>query len=210
LKLGVPNGQHLINDQNIRLKMRGHGETKPHMHAAGVTFHGRVDEIIYSRKAHDLIELGTNLGLTHAHNGTIQKNILPAREFRMKARAHLKETGHPSSNTCMPGRRRGNAAQDLQERGFPGTVPSNDTQAFTAGHLEGDALQGTEALPVLAVPFENLGVRVFPPTNTGPPRLQVTLQCAVANDPQTVLLVEILYFNCVVRHLLVLQWTMRK
>ena len=37
--------------------MRGHGKRQPHIHAAAVTFHRRVQKLLHLRKRHNLIEL---------------------------------------------------------------------------------------------------------------------------------------------------------
>ena len=44
-----------------RLEMRGDGERQPHVHAAGVALHRRVDELLDLGEGDDLVELAADL-----------------------------------------------------------------------------------------------------------------------------------------------------
>ena len=54
--------------QNLRLQMRGHGKGQPHIHAAAVTFHRRVQKLFHLGKRHNLIKLLPYLRPAHAQN----------------------------------------------------------------------------------------------------------------------------------------------
>src|ERR1700760_1283106 len=51
LKLGIADRQHLVDNQNFRLQMRGNGECKPNVHAGGVPLDGRIENRSTSAKA---------------------------------------------------------------------------------------------------------------------------------------------------------------
>ena len=57
LELGVADRQHLVDDQDFRLQVRGHGERQPHVHAAGIVLDRRVEELLDLGEGDDLVEL---------------------------------------------------------------------------------------------------------------------------------------------------------
>ena len=62
LELGVADRQHLVDDQDLRLEMRRHGEGEPHVHAARVALDRRVEELLDLGEGDDLVELALDLG----------------------------------------------------------------------------------------------------------------------------------------------------
>ena len=57
LELGVADGEHLVDDQDLRLEVRGDGEGQAHVHAAGVALDRRVEELLDLGEGDDLVEL---------------------------------------------------------------------------------------------------------------------------------------------------------
>ena len=57
LELGVADGEHLVDEQDLRLEVRGDREREPHVHPARVALHGRVDELLDLGELDDLVEL---------------------------------------------------------------------------------------------------------------------------------------------------------
>ena len=53
-----------------------------------------------------LIELSVDLAPLHAENGSAQVDVLAARQFGMKARAHLDQRGDASAEANLAARRR--------------------------------------------------------------------------------------------------------
>ena len=96
LKLGIPHRQHFIDDENLRIEVRGDGEGKPDIHAAGVALDRRVNEFFDSGKSDDFIEFSANLGPSHAQDGAIKENILSSGQLGVKARANLEQAGDAS------------------------------------------------------------------------------------------------------------------
>ena len=50
LELRVPDGEHLVDEQDLGLEVRGDGEREPHVHAARVALDRRVDEPLDARR----------------------------------------------------------------------------------------------------------------------------------------------------------------
>src|SRR5688572_20630953 len=46
LKSHIANRQHFVDDENLSLEMRGDGKSEPHVHAARVTLHGRIQKLL--------------------------------------------------------------------------------------------------------------------------------------------------------------------
>src|ERR1044072_631229 len=78
LKLRVADGQHLVDDQNLSLHVRGDAEREAHVHSGRVTLYGCVNELLDFRERYNLVELATDLRLAHAEYCTVEKDILAA------------------------------------------------------------------------------------------------------------------------------------
>ena len=52
----VADGQHLVDEQHVRIDVNRHGEAEPHVHAGRVGLHRRVDELPQLGELDDLVE----------------------------------------------------------------------------------------------------------------------------------------------------------
>ena len=86
LKLGVADRQHLVDDQDLRLQVRGHRERQPHVHAARVALDRRVDEPLDPGELDDLVELRLDLAPAHAEDRAVEEDVLAARSARGESR----------------------------------------------------------------------------------------------------------------------------
>ena len=57
LELGVTDSKHLVDEQDLRLEVRGDRECKADGHPARVPLHRSVEELTYTRELDDLVEL---------------------------------------------------------------------------------------------------------------------------------------------------------
>ena len=56
LELGVTDGEDLVDDQHVRLQVRGHREGQAQVHAAGVALDRGVQEALDAGEVDDLVE----------------------------------------------------------------------------------------------------------------------------------------------------------
>ena len=91
LERGVADGQHLVDDQDLRLQMRGHGEREAHVHAARIALHRRIEELLDLGERDDLVELRGDLGLRHAEDGAVEKDVFAAGQLRVEAGADFEK-----------------------------------------------------------------------------------------------------------------------
>jgi len=151
LKSRIPDSQHLIHQQYLRVHMRRHRKRQPHIHPARVPLHRCIQELLYLSELHNLIELRIDLPLLHTQDGTIEVDILAARQFRMEARAHLQQTAHPATEDHFPLGGVGYAGEDLQQGGFACAVTADDADDLAAVDGEIDVAQGPEYFVLLVV-----------------------------------------------------------
>ena len=62
LELGIPDGQHLVDDQDLRLEVRRDRKRETHVHAAGITLHGCLEKSLDAGKSDDLVVFPADLG----------------------------------------------------------------------------------------------------------------------------------------------------
>ena len=91
MKLGVADGENLVDDEDFRIQMRRDRKSKARVHAAGITLHRRIDESLDAGEIDDLVKLAGDLRAAHAENGAVEEHVFPAAEFGVKARANLKQ-----------------------------------------------------------------------------------------------------------------------
>ena len=140
----VADGQHLVDDQDLRLQVRGDGEGQPHVHPRGVALHRRVEELLDLGEGDDLVELAVDLHLPHAQDGAVEIDILPAGKLRMETRPHLEQRGDSSSQPDDALGRLRDPAEDLEQGRFARTVAADEPDDLPPLDVEGDVPQGPE------------------------------------------------------------------
>src|SRR5262249_12892122 len=93
LERRIPDGQHFVQDEDLRLQMGRHREGQTDVHATGVALHGRVQEFVNLRKVYDGVEFAPDLLPAHAEDGAVEKNVFPARQLGVEARADFEQAG---------------------------------------------------------------------------------------------------------------------
>src|SRR4051812_4179301 len=86
LEGGVADSQHFVNQQDLRLKVRGHCKSEAHVHSRRVALDWRVNETLDLCESDDLVEFTRDLTPSHAQYRRVQKGILSPRQLRVKSR----------------------------------------------------------------------------------------------------------------------------
>ncbi len=68
------------------LRMGGHGKGQAHVHAAGVAFDRRIQELLYLGEGHDLVELAVDLSAFHAQACAERSRSISGRAFTSASR----------------------------------------------------------------------------------------------------------------------------
>ena len=121
-EMQVPDRQHFVDDQNLRLEVRGDGKRQPHVHPARIGLHWRMDELLELGEGDDGVELADDLRAKHAEDRPVEEDVLPARQIRMEAGADLEEARDAAAQIDVAFGRRGNPRQDLPQRALAGAV----------------------------------------------------------------------------------------
>ena len=113
LKLGVADREHLIDNENFGLEVRGDREGEADIHAAAVTFDRCVEKFLGLGKGDDLIELRLNLMAPHPEDRAVQENVFAAGQLGMKPRADFKQRSDSSFDPHFAFGRFGDAAERI-------------------------------------------------------------------------------------------------
>ncbi len=97
-----------------------------------------IEKFLNIRKRNDLIEFALNLGPSHPEDRAIKENVFAPCELRMKSSSYLQKARNPSFRWIRPSGWFGDAAEDLQQRGFARAVAPNDTYDVSLPDLESD------------------------------------------------------------------------
>src|SRR6185369_15841941 len=96
-----------------------------------------IEEFLHLGKGHNLVELLPDLYLGHAENCAVQVDIFPPGQLGMEAGAHLQQACYPAVNADPSACGFGNAAENLEQRGFAGAVAPDDADPIALLDLEG-------------------------------------------------------------------------
>ena len=104
LELSVADRQHLVDDQNLRFQMRRDGKGEAHIHAAAVALYRRVEKFLDSRQSRRSRRICVVISARrHAEDGAVEKDVLAAGQFGVKAGADLEQAGDPAAqNRARP------------------------------------------------------------------------------------------------------------
>ena len=102
LKRHVANAQHFVDDEDVRIQVRGDREPEPRVHAGRVALHRRVDEVRDAGEFDDLVEPCGGLAALHAHDGALEKHVLAAGQVRMKSGGDLDQRADAAAHLRSP------------------------------------------------------------------------------------------------------------
>src|SRR4051794_12520453 len=111
-------------------------ESQTHIHAAGEVFNRCIDETLDLGKSNDLVKLAVDLLLLHAKDSTVEIDIFPPGQFRVKPGADLKERANATVNRSKTLGRTRDARQDFEQRALAGAIRADDADNLTAANLE--------------------------------------------------------------------------
>ena len=144
LEARVPDGQHLVDEEDLRLQVSRDGEREPHGHSRRVPLHGRVEESRDLGKRDDFVEPAVDLSAAHAEDRRVQVDVLTACQLAMEARSHLEQRADAASDPRPTGGRLRHAREDLQQRRLAGTVAADHADDVASLDVEGDVAQRPE------------------------------------------------------------------
>ena len=110
--------QNLIKHQNVALRLDGHGKGQSDLHAAGVVFQLLIHEFAQLGKIDDFVVHGCYLVMREAEKRAIQKNVLPAGQFRIETHAKLDERHQLALNIHTAVFRHIDSRDDFQQGGL--------------------------------------------------------------------------------------------
>ena len=96
LKGGIPYGEYLVHDQDIRIQVCRNRKAQAQSHSAGKALDGSVDETLHAGIGHDFIEARLDLSVLHAQYRSVEKYISPACELFVESGAHFEQRRNAS------------------------------------------------------------------------------------------------------------------
>src|SRR5262249_11816342 len=136
--------QHLVDNKDLRLQVRGHRERQARVHAAGIALDGRVDEAANLGEVDDVVELVGYLAPAHAQDRPVQEDVLAAGQLRVEAGSDLEQAPDPAAQLDLTGRGGGDAAEYLQQRALAGAVAADHAEYLPRLYIERYVLEGPQ------------------------------------------------------------------
>src|SRR6266851_4704163 len=128
LKSQIADCEDLVDDEDLRLKVRRDRKRQAHVHAARVALHRRVDELIDFGEPDDLVELLPDLRLCHPEDRAVQKDVLAAGQIGMKPSADLEQACDTAAKRDLARGLLRDARQNIEQRRLAGAVATDDAE----------------------------------------------------------------------------------
>ena len=100
-----PTGEHLVDEQDLRVDVDGDGEGQPDVHAARVELDLGVDELLDAGEVDDVVEVGVGLVPGQAEDRGVEVDVLPPGQVAVEAGAELEQGGQPAAALDVAARR---------------------------------------------------------------------------------------------------------
>src|SRR5829696_381459 len=140
----VADREDLVDDQDLGPQMSGDGECQAQAHAARVTLHRRIHELLDLCKGDDLVKLGSRFRALHAKHRAVEIYVLPPGQLRVESGAHLEQRTNASPQTNLAYSRGGDSGKNLQQRALTRPVVTDDSKGLALPDLEADVAQRPE------------------------------------------------------------------
>ena len=118
LKENIPDGQGLIDNQDFRVDVNGHGKCQAHEHTARVGLYRLVDKLADIRKGENAVHPLLNFLLRESHHSPVQVDVFDPCIFHIEAGTQLKQSGNAPVGRHGPFRRGKHTGDNLQDCRF--------------------------------------------------------------------------------------------
>lgn len=142
LECFIPYRQGFVNDQYVGFDIDGGRKGQSHIHPAGISPHRLVHEGADIGESGNPVKAAADFVVRHPHDGGVEVNVFLASELRIETRAQFQERRDPPSDVDFTVAGRQGSADELQERGFSGTIATHDADGFSSRYREGNILEG--------------------------------------------------------------------
>jgi len=132
------------------------GKAEPHVHAARVRLHRRVEEAADIRELLDRRHLTLHLLARDPEQRAVQVRVLAPGEVRMEARADLEERRDPTVHLERAGGRLRGTGDELQQRRLPRSVRPDDAERFAGLDREAHVAERLDVLGRHELPESHL------------------------------------------------------
>ena len=137
----VPDGEHLVDQEDVRLHVDRHREAQAHVHARGVILHRLVDVLADPGEVDDVVELGVELFLLEAQDGAVEEDVLAPGELGVETGTELEEGRHLPRNRDRTLVGPQDPGQALEHRGFTRAVFPDEARRRALVDLEADVVE---------------------------------------------------------------------
>src|SRR5262249_12256826 len=155
----IPNREHLVHQQYIRVDVHCDGEAESHVHARGVCSYGAVDEIFEPCEPDDFVETAQDLTLAEPQDDAADEDVLAARKFRMESGAKLDQRGDAAFGGDASSVGPIDSGDQADQRALSRAVSADDANSCSVRHRHCHTLQRFHVLDWRANAREAMGQR---------------------------------------------------
>ena len=144
LEFLITDREDLVQEEHVRLNVRGDRKAEPHVHTGGVGAHRQVDEPLQLGECDDLVHQLTDACPGEPMDRAVQVDVLAPREVLVEPGTELEERAD-SPPDFDPARGRLEDSRDqLQQRRLAGAVAADEPECLAGLDLERDIAKGPD------------------------------------------------------------------
>ena len=140
----VADGEHLVDDDDVRLDVCGDGEREAQVHPPRVALERRVQKALEPREVDDLVEAPVDIPPRHAEDRGVEVDVLPPGQLGMEAGADVEQRAGAPPRPGETGGGLGDAREHLQQRRLAGAVRPDQAERLVLRHREADVAQSPQ------------------------------------------------------------------
>jgi len=116
----VADGEHLVDEEDLRLDVDGDGEPEPDVHARRIELDLVVDHPLdlVTGEVHDVVEPLGDLGPLETQQRAVEEDVLPPAEVGLEPGAELQQGGQAALGADLAGGRAEDARHALEQGGL--------------------------------------------------------------------------------------------
>ena len=141
LECDVAHRQHFVDEQDVGIHVRCHGESEPRVHARRVALQRRVDIRPEVGKVDDLVEARLHFASRQAQDDAVEKDVLAAGELRVEAGPEVDQRSQAAFGPHVTAGRSGDACQQFEDGRLARAVVADQPDGLARRQPQADVAQ---------------------------------------------------------------------
>ena len=144
LERGVPDGEHLVDQQDVGVDLDGGGECEPNVHPRRVVLQLEIDELLELGERQDVVETLCRLLAGKPEHDRVDDHVVPSGEIRIESDAELDERRQTAVDREFALVDVVDPGEALEQRALAAAVAADDSEELAGRDLDAHVLDSPQ------------------------------------------------------------------